>query len=447
MADQQTVEDLGKKVKVKYPGSYDDIPDAELGARVKTKHPEYSDFADMPGSGSMPNLRGTPVGGIEGAAPIAGRFAAEQLPAAGAAIGSAIEPGGGTVIGAGLGSVAKRMLRSSFPKTFGEQAEDLPSAGGEVAKDMALQGATEGALNLANTGAKGIAVKLAASRYGRMFPAVQDAVKASVGKEIGAMAGSDSDAMAEAANNAYQKNYGKFTVEPKDSVGEGLKTLSSEVPRTIEPGGQRTLFSTPASDEFKTQNVKDLTKKTLSDVSHVQNFKVATGEPYTVERLALNKAIGKGSSADGTIDPDKILEEMHGDNSDIYKEAITPETRGTLGQLLTQMKDAKANPSVDKLLNMSPQGKLFFSSAGAYAGSRLGGEAGAIAGELATGGVLGGAMLSNAMFKKLLSNPETAKLMIQAMKTKAGTQEADLIQKALTAATRGAVAGAQTPDK
>lgn len=49
MPDNQTVEDLGKLVKSKYPGSYDSINDAELGNKIKAKYPDaYGHFTDIP---------------------------------------------------------------------------------------------------------------------------------------------------------------------------------------------------------------------------------------------------------------------------------------------------------------------------------------------------------------------------------------------------------------
>jgi hypothetical protein len=40
--------ELGKRVRAKYPGQYDDLSDIELGRRVKAKFPqEYADFADV----------------------------------------------------------------------------------------------------------------------------------------------------------------------------------------------------------------------------------------------------------------------------------------------------------------------------------------------------------------------------------------------------------------
>lgn len=52
MAD---IRELGQKVKAKFPGQYDDMDDAELGRRVRTKYPEYSDFTDVaPASPAAP---------------------------------------------------------------------------------------------------------------------------------------------------------------------------------------------------------------------------------------------------------------------------------------------------------------------------------------------------------------------------------------------------------
>jgi hypothetical protein len=43
-----TVEDLGKKVKAKYPGQYDDLPDVAVGQKVKAKFKgSYDDFTDV----------------------------------------------------------------------------------------------------------------------------------------------------------------------------------------------------------------------------------------------------------------------------------------------------------------------------------------------------------------------------------------------------------------
>jgi hypothetical protein len=43
-----TVAELGQRVKLKYPGTYDDLPDDDLGRRVKAKYPgAYDDFTEV----------------------------------------------------------------------------------------------------------------------------------------------------------------------------------------------------------------------------------------------------------------------------------------------------------------------------------------------------------------------------------------------------------------
>lgn len=51
----ETIIDLGKKVKSKYPGQYDDLSDDEVGRRVKAKYPDaYGDFVDIPAKPAEP---------------------------------------------------------------------------------------------------------------------------------------------------------------------------------------------------------------------------------------------------------------------------------------------------------------------------------------------------------------------------------------------------------
>jgi hypothetical protein len=51
-AEAQTapdVRELGRRVKAKYPGAYDDLTDEDVGRRVKAKYPgAYDDFTDTP---------------------------------------------------------------------------------------------------------------------------------------------------------------------------------------------------------------------------------------------------------------------------------------------------------------------------------------------------------------------------------------------------------------
>jgi hypothetical protein len=60
-----TLDDLGAKVKAKYPGQYDDLPDAEVGQRIQAKFPgQYDDFQGVKSSvPGMEKLGGVPPPG------------------------------------------------------------------------------------------------------------------------------------------------------------------------------------------------------------------------------------------------------------------------------------------------------------------------------------------------------------------------------------------------
>lgn len=55
-----TVEELGKKVKAKYPGTYDDLDDRSIGVKVKSKFPgSYDDFEDTALNVTAPTIKPT----------------------------------------------------------------------------------------------------------------------------------------------------------------------------------------------------------------------------------------------------------------------------------------------------------------------------------------------------------------------------------------------------
>src|SRR4030095_9042754 len=62
----QDVRELGRKVKAKYPGKYDDLDDAELGRKVKAKFPgAYDDFTDTPPQAEAPGVLGNLATGFK----------------------------------------------------------------------------------------------------------------------------------------------------------------------------------------------------------------------------------------------------------------------------------------------------------------------------------------------------------------------------------------------
>ena len=151
-----TVAELGQKVKAKYPGQYDDMPDVLLGQKIKLKFPgQYDDFSDTPADrvaaikARMPALRqqaqqaqqeaqklNDPGQQIGQAAHGAGVWGARQLPAVGAAVGMAAGavPGALTALPTGGLSVPVAMSGGGM----------LGAAGGEALSQLALRALGEG---------------------------------------------------------------------------------------------------------------------------------------------------------------------------------------------------------------------------------------------------------------------------------------------------------------
>lgn len=107
-----TVEDLGRSLKAKYPGKYDDLSDADLGSRVRAKYPAYNDYTDAPAQSAPAGLSrrdvmnaiptmlpGVSAGQLAGIAPQALGFT-----------GGVVGGPGGAAIGGTLGETARQAL-------------------------------------------------------------------------------------------------------------------------------------------------------------------------------------------------------------------------------------------------------------------------------------------------------------------------------------------------
>lgn len=400
------------------------------------------------------------------------------------AIGGASPIPGGSLIGAALGELLKHAAPDTF--NFGEK----PSMGGS-ALNVGLEGVAQGVIPKFADEAMDLArnprdkmTRIMASKIGRRFPAVKEGLSTDISKTLSDLRGSDSQAIEDAANNAMGNQSGSFTkldYQPPDNnitiprtpqfdyaaptgqitrTGPGSysrPTVSGDAsfPERPSPGKPNSgrlvageevpgnAYAPGTIGEKLTNIAKDpgsveyskLSKETLSDVTKVQQFKAATGEPYTVEKLALNKVIGKGQN--GTkFDPDSITNELNGANSDIYNEAITPQTRKVLDSTLT---DLKANSgSNDRLLQVA-KGKLILSAASLGAGIYTGHVGAGTA-------IAGGILLPNYVFSKLMSDPNTAQLVNKAVKTGLSAPESNLIQKALLYSLRGSMVYVMTPE-
>jgi hypothetical protein len=67
-----------------------------------------------------------------------GSMAAGMLPTVGAVAGGAIEPAGGEIPGAAIGTALKNVLRSASPSTFGANPPTALGQAGDAASDWAL---------------------------------------------------------------------------------------------------------------------------------------------------------------------------------------------------------------------------------------------------------------------------------------------------------------------
>lgn len=146
-----TVADLGKAVKLKYPGVYDDLGDAVLGQLMKQKFPgSYNDFADIEDTLSIGQAQGIskPPGIMNQMVNVA-KATAKMIPEAagsllgglgGAALGTGAGPVGmfaGGAAGAGVGAAGGKalevgLLSRMFPSIYGKP-QNMQSAVSSIA--------------------------------------------------------------------------------------------------------------------------------------------------------------------------------------------------------------------------------------------------------------------------------------------------------------------------
>ena len=166
---------LAALVRAKYPGQYDNIPDAELETRILAKYPEYQKVVDAPEGlpappdptqfedRSLPTRFGEAM--IKTGPPIPSvDQAVAALPAIGGTVGGVVGGIGGTVGGLGVGGVPGAIGGATLGGAGGEALRQLiqrarVEAGGkqpvpatplEAAKDIGLGAAEQGAYEVAN---------------------------------------------------------------------------------------------------------------------------------------------------------------------------------------------------------------------------------------------------------------------------------------------------------
>lgn len=198
-----TVVDLGQGVKAKFPGQYDDVPDADLGRAFQAKYPgQYDDFQDVNGSTSaVPGME--KLGGIP---PPAGQAPKINMQSPTLASAGGVAAGVATGFGKGAASTMFHggdLIRraTGMPRVINNpevQAGITPSktaetvgSGIEQAAEYLIPGSAEEA------GAKAIA---GAAGGGGMARALGRAIASAVG--AGAVAGVQSGGDPRAMRNA-----------------------------------------------------------------------------------------------------------------------------------------------------------------------------------------------------------------------------------------------------
>lgn len=147
--------------------------------------------------------------------------------------------------------------------------------------------------------------------------------------------------------------------------------------------------------------------------------------PGSVGMDSMNNLMSKGLSSNGTLDATSILNEMKY-NPDKYK-MLNPDVKNNLTNFLTTVQAQKplAKVGADNLLRYS-RNRLILALPSMAAGG--------IPGYAATASTL---VLGEAAIKQALSNPETTKLLMQAIKTPSAAPEAGMITKTLLNGLKG----------
>lgn len=368
-------------------------------------------------------------------------------------------------IGTGIGSFVKNRLQSMLPNVFGQPSQTpFVDAGKDLLFNNAIPGALGGAMNLATapkeTIARMIAKKFPFTNWspiadsslavrrgvaestignltqgaGSLIQPETQIIESAAGAAGGVQKGLANDISTaqgkiappsklldangnpigggpqtspelEAAQEAYKNTFGS-----KNRVGQALLRLNQEA----DKGG-----------EAAAQAYKNISNTALSDVTHVRNFKLATGEDNTISQLATQELLGPGTR-NGNIDPDAVLGKLKGVKNEIYQEALTPEGYSKVSDLLNAIKTVKTTEP--KTINaVIPYGKRL--AIGALTSPIIGWGGGTT--------IAGSLVLGEMALRRVMSTPQMAELVTQALKTPASAPEASLLTKSLLQGLKG----------
>ena len=419
-----TLDELGQKVKAKYPGTYDDVSDRELGQKVKEKYPDaYSDFSGFSKpkgqtAAQRESKRRIANIGVEQAAAdqkqgdinaktkFAGQMA-EALPFAAAAPftgGMALLPALGTMAAAGAAGGA---LREGIKATGG--SNEIPKSMGDLALTLGIDAAT---------GAAGEGLGRGIGAVGKtLLPKliVRSAAKAAQGRAL------LEDAFVQTRNKLYQTLQGATGVAPKIDIEPALQTAYdslAHLPRAGGQFGQRFGGMTPAGKEIVSAIESDLLL-TGGSVANMQPLDGIIRAKSSLQRAAWQES---GLS----VEEKNTFKSLANDLDKEIKKGLVqagPEAQ-TLYQksqdlmILERKRDLAtdfAETAIRRLGGKAVVGGLV----GGGAGYEKGGIGGAIKGA-AAGAAVGAAAaatprLSSLVLEQAMSHPEAVKILGKAL--------------------------------
>jgi hypothetical protein len=352
------------------------------------------------------------------AAPYVGRLTASALPAVGAVEGP---------LGVLVGSATSNALKGLFPGIFGEAGsgpQQLMNTGADLLFQSAVPSIASG---IATEGLQGYARRKAAqvlsSRVGSAMPSVRRGIYSGLAEKVqGRYLYPESQIIETAAANAQA-----------GIPGAGGRITREQFERVQAfPELQNVPYQQTGASQ---QSIKAITDKALSDVNQARNFKLATGEPDTIRHLAANEIL-TDSMKGGKLNSTTMLDKLTGPKSEIYKEAMQGHY-DNFKELADTLEKYKTNPTMDSLMRYE-KSRLILSTGSMLLGGGILGTAGK---------AIGGMVLGDAVLGRLMSNPQTAQMVIQALKTPMTAPQAPLLAKGLAGLIGAGAAIERVPEK
>jgi hypothetical protein len=411
---------------------------------------QYTDSEGNPiAAGQLPTVRQIEEVKAK-AAPYLGRATAEMAPYVGSFYGP---------VGTGVGTMVKQKLKELAPGAFGEAPTGL-DRGVDLGKDLILN-------NLLPWGVtKAIAAGQRLATQGRAafpialnkFPAVRDAaVRRLTGQIMGQNILPESQIIEEGSAEALKKaqelqanaDLANKLYPPIEKIGPGGGKITEFSPEAIaamkvqsdtfghnRAGKMMVRLAREmqrGGDVAKSSTYKDITKEVLGDVLSVQNAQMVAGEGFTKE-LASNKLFMSGySGARDSLDANKILNQLGGTQSEIYRAALL-DSYEPMMDVLKSLKKFQDKGILDRVLNYS-EGRV--SIAAGLGLELLGAKLGIHGVGKTMAAVSGGVTITNRILAKMMENPQTAQLVITALNTPKTAPQAGMVAKALGKAVAG----------